>query len=329
MVSRMSWEDDRRVRDFRDCAAGLDGVRMKAGGPVAGGVVGRQPEVGMEKAILVGVDGSAEALDAVAWAADEAARRHCRLLVVNAYVMPRAEAAFGWSPEAIKEDAASVIRAARERAQEVAPGLAVDDAVIVDSPVSALLRKARDAAMVVVGLRGRGGFPGLRIGSVSYRLAAHSPVPTVVVPGVVPLGDTEVVVGVSGDHRAAPVLAEAFAAAAASSKRLRAVRAWSEPILPSPEMRPLLYDPDEVRGSHARELAEALRPWEERYPDVTVVRDVVEGQPSVVLAEAGRAARLIVVGARGGRGITRLALGGAAHGLLHNASRPVMVVPVQ
>ena len=34
------------------------------------------------------------------------------------------------------------------------------------------------------------------------------------------------------------------------------MRAWSEPILPSPEMRPLLYDPDEVRGSHARELAD-------------------------------------------------------------------------
>lgn len=127
----------------------------------------------MEKAILVGVDGSAEALDAVAWAASEAEQRHSRLLLVNACVMPRTEAAFGGPSEALKEDAARVLRAARERALEVAPGIKVDDTVIVDSPVSALLRKARDAAMVVVGMRGRGGFPGLRIGSVSYRVAAH------------------------------------------------------------------------------------------------------------------------------------------------------------
>ncbi|KUP95348.1 universal stress protein [Thermobifida cellulosilytica] len=283
----------------------------------------------MERTVLVGVDGSAEALEAVAWAAREAHRRQYRLALVSAYVMPPAEAAFGWPPDAIREDARAVVRAARDRALETAPGLEVTDSVIVDSPVSALLRQAREAAMLVVGLRGRGGFPGLRIGSVAYRAAAHAPVPTVVVPGPVPEEDTEVVVGVSGTRRSDHVLAEAFEAATLGGKRLRAVRAWAEPILPSPGMRPLLYEPEAVEAVQARELAEALQPWEERYPDVTVVRDVVEAPPVVALGEAGATARLVVVGARSSRGITRLALGRVAHGLLHTATRPVMVVPVR
>lgn len=282
-----------------------------------------------ERTVLVGVDGSAEALDAVVWAAREAERRHYRLSLVSAYVMPVAEAAFDWPPEAIREEAQGVVRTARERALETAPGLEVVDSVIVDSPVSALLRQARDAAMVVVGLRGRGGFPGLRIGSVAYRVAAHAPVPTVVVTGTVPKEDTEVVVGVGGTRRSDHVLAEAFESATLGGKRVRAVRAWSEPILPSAGMRPLLYEPEAVEAAQARELEEELRPWEERYPDVAVVRDVVEAPAVVALTEAGRTARLVVVGAHSSRGITRLALGRVAHGLLHNATRPVMVVPVR
>ncbi|MEY9214528.1 universal stress protein [Thermobifida halotolerans] len=281
----------------------------------------------MERAILVGIDGSEAALRAVAWAAREAERRGCRLSLVSAYVIPAAEAAFVWPPEAIEEDTAKAVGVARDRAAEIAPGLEISEAVIMDSPVSALLEQARDAAMVVVGLRGRGGFPGLRIGSVAYRVAAHSPVPTVVVGEEVPLDDTEVVAGVGGSHRSDRVLAEAFEAATLGGKRVRAVRAWSEPILPSPGMRPLLYEPEAVEAAQARELAEELRPWAERYPDITVVRDVVEAPTVAALADAARDARLVVVGAHSSRGITRLALGRVAHGLLHNAARPVMVVP--
>jgi nucleotide-binding universal stress UspA family protein len=59
---------------------------------------------------------------------------------------------------------------------------------------------------------------------------------------------------------------------------------------------------------------------------VEVRTEVVEGRPVTALTEAARAARLLVVGAGGQHGLTRLALGSAAHGVLHRSPCPVMVV---
>jgi nucleotide-binding universal stress UspA family protein len=48
-------------------------------------------------------------------------------------------------------------------------------------PADTLMKAATGAAMLVVGNRGRGGFAGLRLGSVSQAIAHHSPCPLVIV----------------------------------------------------------------------------------------------------------------------------------------------------
>ncbi|WP_047871580.1 universal stress protein [Nocardiopsis sp. RV163] len=283
----------------------------------------------MERSVLVGVDGSDESLRAVEWAAAEAARRHLRLRTLTAFPAPSPDAAFVWPEEEIRASARAVLDLAEERASAAAPGVAVDREVAVDSPGRALLECAEEdgTALVVVGHRGRGGFAGLKVGSVAYRVAAQSSVPVVVVGPRPAAGDSaEVVVGDDGSARAERVVAEAFEAASAGGGPLRVVRIRESPL---PFLPSVVASSHRARGSGPDDgaaLERAIGPLRARYPEVEVRTEVVEGRPVEVLTDAARAARLLVVGAGGGYGATRLALGSAAHGVLHRSPCPVMVV---
>ena len=65
---------------------------------------------------------------------------------------------------------------------DLPPGLQVERRPVHDSPVRALTDAAEDADLVVVGSRGRGGFTGLLLGSVSSQVSRHGTRPVVVVP---------------------------------------------------------------------------------------------------------------------------------------------------
>lgn len=81
------------------------------------------------------------------------------------------------------------------------PRVPIDTALARDDPAEALLTAAKDTDLVVVGTRGRGGFAGLLLGSVSRKVAAHADLPVVVVRGETgrATGDG-VVVGVRDDR---------------------------------------------------------------------------------------------------------------------------------
>ena len=137
-----------------------------------------------EGAVVVGVDGSPESKQALVWAARYAARIGARLVAVAAWEMP---AGFGWSAFPYDWDPGEDARAALASAVEEVLG--VDHPTHVELIVQSgrasavLLDESKGAAMLVVGSRGRGGFAGLLLGSVSATVAEHAECPVLVMHG--------------------------------------------------------------------------------------------------------------------------------------------------
>ena len=140
--------------------------------------------------IVVGVDGSEGSLRALGWAVDEARLRGAELDVVLAWHLPYAgvyRQLAGYLDLGLFEKEAQAIldRAAAEAKVQLA---SVEPIFVHDgAPARALREAAKGADLLVVGSRGRGGFAGLLLGSVSQQVAAHAPCPVVVVRDQAPV----------------------------------------------------------------------------------------------------------------------------------------------
>lgn len=109
----------------------------------------------MAAPLVVGTDGSADALRAVDWATEEAALRRCPLRLVYASLWARYEVpalSAGGPRRARRTGAArSIAAAAEERARARRPGVAVTAEVCDEDPVYALLDASDGAAALIVG----------------------------------------------------------------------------------------------------------------------------------------------------------------------------------
>lgn len=278
--------------------------------------------------IVVGVDGSTAGTAAVRWAAAEARLREVELQILMAYRWRTPGMRFRSGGELLRaadKGAAAVLDAAMMEARFIAPKVPVWAAAVVGDPVPALLRAAADADLAVVGSRGRGGV--VLSGSVSSQLATHAPCSVAVVRGRADADTGPVVVGVDGSPSAAVAAGLAFQEAALRrSATLAAMTAYPAPLPPGTVgLPPPLDDQETVEGDLHRDLASQLAPWLDKYPDVTVDGEVVNGSPGPILAEKSRQAQLVIVGARRRRGFEGLLLGRVGQHLLQRADCPVLI----
>ncbi|MFS4094424.1 universal stress protein [Streptomyces sp. AF1A] len=286
----------------------------------------------MTRPITAGVDGTEESLAALQWAGREAVRRGLPLRVVHAwrYAESLAPADRDTQHEWVSGGVAEAVRGVSERH----PELAVSVDVVEGGAVEALVRAAAEAEMLVLGSRGHGPVVGFLLGSVGQQVVMEARRPVVLVrAGATPAAEAagrDVVVGQhGGPEDSAAALRFAFEAAAARGAVVRAVRAWTLPpvFAYSPGSLKLLDEAGGLEPYERQALAEALRPWRERFPDVPVAEQVEMGSAGQVLLSMAGQAQLMVVGRRGYRTAVGARIGSVTHGVLHHADCPVAVVP--
>lgn len=278
--------------------------------------------------IVVGVDGSPEAVAALAWALEVADVRHATVEAVHAFWCPcDSELPMSRLTEQHRK-ASDVLRSVVEPAAAAHPGVAVRPKVVEGSPAPLLIDAAVGADLLVVGSRGRGGFAGLLLGSVSQQCVHHAPCPIAVVrPGSLRPradgGSYTAIVGVDGSPSSRSALQWAAAEAGARHGRIRALHAWT-----SPSRREIdgleAVDEEKLEAVLQERLDEAVAGVDTG--DVTLDAELVEGDPRRVLVDAAHDADLLVVGSHGRGGITGMLLGSVSSFCLHHATVPVVVL---
>jgi len=135
--------------------------------------------------IVVGIDGSEASRDALRWAYDEARMRSAALRVVHVWVYPYLGPRTGvHEPRELMEgDAATLLAGELEQFRAEVPDseVPIETRLLEGSAADGLVAESRDADLVVVGTRGRGGFSSLLLGSVSAEVAHHARCPVVLV----------------------------------------------------------------------------------------------------------------------------------------------------
>ena len=294
----------------------------------------------MSGPIICGVDGSEQSLAAAMVAAQLSQRLGSRLLLAQVLESPTGV------PEGHELQAERRWRRAGGRAssrfERVARrlgGVEVGRRVLHGPPAQALpaLAADEDAALLVLGSRGRGALRAALLGSVSSAVVRASDRPVVIVaPEAAHAGDPDgrdrltVVCGID-DSDQAKVVAR-VAARLAGVLELVLVHAYppgpSAAAIPAPGVAP----PIDQEARDERQRYGARRLLEE------VVRDL-EDPPTRVRVELGSAAsaldrcaqeedaELIVVGAHGRGPLASFLLGSTSARLAASASTPVVIVP--
>ncbi len=307
------------------------------------------PEAGgsrpLRPLVVVGVDDSAGARAAVAWALPEAVARGADVQLVATFPIDYYWAApYMLEPTQLEEIRRDVARRARRVLDEVvaelvAAGshgvaeLTVEVLVEAGSPALELVERSRGAALLVVGSRGRGAVRSLLLGSVALHCTGHAHCPVVVVPAGAVLADrsvrSRVVVGVDGSPVSAAGLLAAIAQAGRTDADVEVVAAYDSIDTWTPESLP----PRSTAELHGLAVASAERMLtevrqaaaEQNLPEVPLTLTVVAGRAGGVLVDRAAGARLLVVGTHGAGQLKGLVLGSVAlHCVLH-APCPVLL----
>jgi nucleotide-binding universal stress UspA family protein len=278
--------------------------------------------------VVVGVDGTSGSAGALRYAVREARLRQTELRIVH--VVPIAQPMSPMRPVVpidLRPYGLKTLERALADVRQEDPDLEATTRLVLGARVRGIVDASADAQLVVLGRESRHGFERLLTGATTAGVAARAGCPTVAVPDTWSPREsgTHVVVGLRSTTGARDLFATAFAWASARRGHVTAIHAWELPdaYVDGIEAR---TNAEQWDAEGRRILDEALAPWRDRYPEVTVETRVVHGQPAAVLATAAKQADLLLVyRAHEHRPFDHL--GATVRALLLASATPVEVVP--
>jgi nucleotide-binding universal stress UspA family protein len=267
--------------------------------------------------LVVGVDGSDESRAALRWAAEIAGTAQIGLRVVEVWS--------GGDPAAAKQTGeqvkAQLAEYSRPALEGVTPEPEVDYEALHGGPAEAMLKRVTADSGLVLGSRGRGGFLGLLLGSVSRACIEHAPCPVMIVrrQEPPPLAGSSILVGHDGSAAARRALQWAVELSRPMHTKVIAAYVWQAG---ASEVRPALHD------RLVNDATRSIETWAgEVSADVEPVE--IEGEPRMELVKLAERhdAGLLVVGRRGKGVIRALRMGSVAGYLVTSSPIPIAVTP--
>lgn len=291
--------------------------------------------------LLVAYDGSDAAQRAMHWAVKEASSLGGKkLTLITSYEIPASVYASGVAlPDNFAEDVAegadNLLTKAVQEIKKLAPEITVEKILQHGSIVDVLLAEAeaREDSWIVMGSRGRNGISSVVLGSNSAAVVSRAPKPVVVVREDHEIENNKptdkVIVGIDESENSKPALIEALKVAESKGVELDIMNSWFDPQVEAVQLyvgsKYIGLSQDEV-AERKKKLTADLAPILAEFPKVKYNIVLMQDRPAVALAEAAKAAQLLVVGSRGRGGFKGMLLGSTSLRLLHDSPCPLMVV---
>ena len=176
----------RGMGGFRGMLVGSVGVGVAANARCPAVIVRRVP-ASSASTVVVGIDGSDLSMAALDFAVETADRRGWSVCAVHAWEVPSYDVLalpagpppmdVEWLEEGERRAFAESMAGQRERH----PSVAFEEVVVRGPAARAILDASDDAALIVLGTRGRGEFLGAVLGSVSQSVLHRAKVPVAVI----------------------------------------------------------------------------------------------------------------------------------------------------
>lgn len=255
-------------------------------------------------AVVVGIDGSLDAVEAALWAVDVAVDRDVplRLLYVIEDSSRDRDDHRSLTHGFVTAEAA--VRAASMAVEATNRPVKIEVEIVHGRCADALVTASRSAVMVCVGARGIDGADGDRMGSTPPAVVARASCPVALVrrPTSARTAKQWVTAIVDGTADTDVVLGLAVDEARRRSASLR-VLMGRRPMFP--EIQDAAVGVESTRSATA-DLERSLACWQTRYPEVDIRALTVPGSPLNYVARHARSIGLVVLGHRAGNLLSEL-----------------------